>query len=110
MRPPCTDDALRQQLEGWTGDIARHLEPRLPDLRRSAVHNDANDHNVIVAGEGDVWSRHQRIAGIIDFGDIVHSFVAADLAIAIAYAVLDKPDPLAAAVTIVRAATTPRGR
>jgi 4-aminobutyrate aminotransferase-like enzyme/Ser/Thr protein kinase RdoA (MazF antagonist) len=100
--PAVAAEALRQQLEGWIGDIARHLEPRLPDLRRSAVHNDANDHNVIVAGEGDVWSRHQRIAAIIDFGDIVHSFVAADLAIAIAYAVLDKPDPLAAAVTIAR--------
>jgi 4-aminobutyrate aminotransferase-like enzyme/Ser/Thr protein kinase RdoA (MazF antagonist) len=100
--PAVAAEAFRQQLEGWTSDIARHLEPRLQDLRRSAVHNDANDYNVIVAGEGDVWSRHQRIAAIIDFGDIVHSFVAADLAIAIAYAVLDKPDPLAAAVTIAR--------
>ena len=100
--PAVAGDALRQQLEAWTGDIARHLEPRLRDLRRSAVHNDANDHNVIVAADGDVWSRHQRIAAIIDFGDIVHSFVAADPAIAIAYAVLDKPDPLAAAVHVVR--------
>ena len=100
--PAVSGEPLRQQLEGWTSDIARHLEPRLQDLRRSAVHNDANDHNVIVACEGDVWSRHQRIAAIIDFGDIVHSFVAADLAIAIAYAVLEKPDPLAAAVAIVR--------
>ena len=100
--PAIAGEALRQQLEGWTLDIARHLDPRLPDLRRSAVHNDANDHNVIVAAEGDVWSRRQRIAAIIDFGDIVHSYVAADPAIAIAYAVLDKPDPLAAAAAIVR--------
>ena len=101
--PAVKDEALRQQLAGWTSDIERHLEPRLQDLRRAAVHNDANDHNVIVAGEGDAGRRHQRIAGIIDFGDIVHSFVAADLAIAMAYAVLDKPDPLAAAVIIVGA-------
>ena len=36
MRPPIAGEALRQQLEGWTIDIARHLDPRLPDLRRSA--------------------------------------------------------------------------
>jgi 4-aminobutyrate aminotransferase-like enzyme/Ser/Thr protein kinase RdoA (MazF antagonist) len=100
--PAIAGEAFRQQIEGWTLDIARHLDPRLPDLRRSAVHNDANDHNVIVAAGGDVWSRRQRVAGIIDFGDIVHSYVAADPAIAIAYAVLDKPDPLAAATAVVR--------
>ena len=99
--PAVQPHALGRQLEDWTGDIARHVEPRLRDLRRSAVHNDANDHNVIVAREPDAWPRHQRIAGIIDFGDIVHSFVAADPAIAIAYAMLDKPDPLAAAASIV---------
>jgi 4-aminobutyrate aminotransferase-like enzyme/Ser/Thr protein kinase RdoA (MazF antagonist) len=100
--PALADQGVRQQIEAWSGDIARHLEPRLPHLRHSAVHNDINDHNAIVASGGDVWSRHQRIAGIIDFGDIVHSFVVSDLAIAIAYAVLDKPDPLAAALAIVR--------
>jgi 4-aminobutyrate aminotransferase-like enzyme/Ser/Thr protein kinase RdoA (MazF antagonist) len=97
-----TAAAFSDHFEGWAVDIARHLQPRLADLRRAAVHNDPNDHNVIVNGDGDVWSRHQRVAAIIDFGDIVHSIAKADLAIAIAYAVLDKPDPLASAVTVVR--------
>jgi 4-aminobutyrate aminotransferase-like enzyme/Ser/Thr protein kinase RdoA (MazF antagonist) len=44
----------------------------------------------------------RKIIGILDFGDIVHSYGIADLAIAIAYAVLGKPDPLAAAVSVVR--------
>src|SRR5207247_7187822 len=68
---------------------------------RSAIHNDPNDHNVLVGGD-DPATRHQRIVGLVDFGDMVHSVTVADLAIAIAYGVLDKPDPLAAAAAIVR--------
>jgi 4-aminobutyrate aminotransferase-like enzyme len=43
-----------------------------------------------------------NITGILDLGDIVYSYAIADLAIAIAYAVLDKDDPLDAAVSIAR--------
>ena len=45
---------------------------------------------------------------MIDFGDAVFSHTINDLAIAIAYAVMDKPDPLAAALHIVRGATSRR--
>jgi 4-aminobutyrate aminotransferase-like enzyme/Ser/Thr protein kinase RdoA (MazF antagonist) len=96
------DATRRAQVEAWTAEIAGRVEPLLPELRRSAVHNDANDYNVLVANDGGAWPRGERIAGLIDFGDIVHSFTVADLAIAVAYAVLDKPDPLAAAASIVR--------
>src|ERR1019366_756434 len=57
-------------------------------------------HNIVVSDAGDADVRGPHIVGLIDFGDMVHSFTVADLAIAIAYAVLDKPDPMAAAVTI----------
>jgi 4-aminobutyrate aminotransferase-like enzyme len=50
----------------------------------------------------------RNVTGIVDFGDIVYSYAVADLAIAIAYAVLDKPDPLDAAVSIVRGYTRSR--
>lgn len=69
--------------------VDRHLAA----LRRTTVHHDANDWNVLVDGP--------RISGIIDFGDIVHSWTVADPAVAIAYAMLDSADPLAAAVTMV---------
>jgi len=70
------------------------VEPRRAAFRRSVIHNDANDWNVLVDGD--------RIAGIIDFGDMVHSWTVADLAVATAYAVLDDPDPLATAAAIAR--------
>lgn len=65
-----------------------------PAFRRGVIHNDANDWNVLVDGD--------RVAGLIDFGDMVYSWVVADPAIAIAYAVLDHPDPLAVAAAFVR--------
>jgi Ser/Thr protein kinase RdoA (MazF antagonist) len=64
-------------------------------LRHSLIHGDANDYNVLV--------RAGRAAGLLDFGDMVYSAVVCDLAIALAYALLDQPDPLSAAVPIIRA-------
>ena len=64
-------------------------------LRHAVIHGDANDHNVLV--------RQGRVVGLIDFGDMVHSAVVCDLAIASAYAMLAKPQPLAVAGTIARA-------
>jgi Ser/Thr protein kinase RdoA (MazF antagonist) len=64
-------------------------------LRHSVIHGDANDYNVLV--------REGRVAGLLDFGDIVHSATACDLAIALAYAMLDKAEPLAAALPVIRA-------
>ncbi|MCP5098586.1 MAG: aminotransferase class III-fold pyridoxal phosphate-dependent enzyme, partial [Chloroflexi bacterium] len=75
----------------------------LPTLRRSAIHNDANDYNIIVGGgDDDLYTRNQQIIGLVDFGDMVYSYTIAELAIAIAYAVLDKPDPLTTATHIIK--------
>src|ERR1700694_1585446 len=81
--------------EGW-------CVPLLPRLRRSSIHNDANDYNVIVGGGSDLYTRNQSVAGLVDFGDMVHSYTVAELAVAIAYAVLDQPEPLAAAAHVVK--------
>ena len=70
----------------------------LPDLRRSVIHSDANDYNVIVTPER---KQPRRIAGLIDFGDMVYSATIFELAIAAAYAMLDKSDPLTVAAQMV---------
>lgn len=64
-------------------------------LRFQVIHGDANDYNVMV--------REGRVVGLLDFGDMVHSALACDLAVALAYAMLDKPDPLAAASAVIAA-------
>ena len=82
--------------------FAERTAPLLPHLRRSVVYNDANDFNVLLGGGEDIFSRNQRVTGFIDLGDMVYGYSVGDPAIAIAYAILDKPDPLAAAGEIVR--------
>ncbi|HMQ31914.1 MAG TPA: phosphotransferase, partial [Chloroflexaceae bacterium] len=72
--------------------------PRLPGLRRSVIHNDANDYNVLVSGPRE-WP--QRALAVIDFGDALLTATVCEVAIAAAYALLGKPDPLAAAALVV---------
>ncbi len=80
----------------------RHTAPLLDLLPRAVVHGDPNDHNILVGGDADVESRGQTITGIVDLGDMVYSYRVADLAIAMAYVMLDAPDPLAVASRLVR--------
>lgn len=67
--------------------------PEIHRLRHAYIHNDANDYNILVQGN--------RISGLIDFGDMVYTALANNLAIACTYAMLDEEDPLAVAESIV---------
>lgn len=96
--PLVADTTLHTLISTFITDYMQNTAPTLPALRRGPIHNDANDYNVLVHSR----LHDQRIVGLVDFGDMVHSWLVADLAIAIAYAVLDKPDPLATAVHILR--------
>ncbi len=72
--------------------------PALPRLRRSVIHGDANDHNVIVGPPRD----HPRpVTGLLDFGDMHHGLLVAEPAVAAAYALLGQDDPVAAAAAVV---------
>ncbi|MEI7769828.1 MAG: aminotransferase class III-fold pyridoxal phosphate-dependent enzyme [Chloroflexales bacterium] len=72
--------------------------PALAQTRRQAIHADANDYNVIV--DTSVGYPY-RVAGVIDFGDLMRSHLVCDVAVACAYAILGKGDPLAAAAEVV---------
>jgi 4-aminobutyrate aminotransferase-like enzyme/Ser/Thr protein kinase RdoA (MazF antagonist) len=73
--------------------------PRLDQaLRRSVIHNDANDWNVLV---GDPTPGERSIAGLLDFGDMVEAWTVGEVAVAIAYAMLGQGDPLVAAAPLV---------
>jgi 4-aminobutyrate aminotransferase-like enzyme/Ser/Thr protein kinase RdoA (MazF antagonist) len=80
-------DMLVERFDGHTADL-------LPALRRSVIHGDLNDYNVLVGGGSDLFDRCQHITGILDFGDMVHGVTIGELAIAFAYAALDAADPL----------------
>ena len=66
-------------------------------LPATVIHGDANDYNVLADETG------ARVTSVLDFGDMVHTATVCDLAIALAYVVLDKQDPIAAAAEVVSA-------
>ena len=92
------DSQLRRQIDAVRANLSECVVPRLPHLEQSVIHNDANDYNVIVQRPA---LDQQQVAGLIDFGDMAHTYTVAGLAIAIAYAMLDKTDPLLDATRIV---------
>ncbi len=96
------DTELRGMVEDLAAKYERFTAPHMGGLRRSVIYNDANDYNILVGGGDDIYSRNQCVTGLIDLGDMVYGTTVGDLAIAIAYAILDKARPLEAAVEIVR--------
>jgi 4-aminobutyrate aminotransferase-like enzyme/Ser/Thr protein kinase RdoA (MazF antagonist) len=85
--------------------VARHLDhyrgrvlPRLAPLERSVIHNDANDHNLLIASDA---GGRPTLAGLIDFGDILHTVTVTELAVACAYLMLDRDEPVSDAARVV---------
>ena len=87
------DPADRELVDAVFHRFETHVLPVLPTLRTAVVHHDANDRNVLVNGH--------TTTGLIDFGDMVHAPVVHELAVALAYALLDAPDVVAAAEQVV---------
>lgn len=63
-------------------------------LRKQVIHNDLNDHNIVLGDSG-------QVQGFIDFGDAVHSQLINEVAIMCAYAACGCPQPLDAAAEVV---------
>ncbi|TDQ80902.1 Ser/Thr protein kinase RdoA (MazF antagonist) [Dongia mobilis] len=78
---------------GLVEQILRNFDefalPAMPQLRAHFVHNDLNPYNVLVAEED-----HDRIAGILDFGDMVWTPLVNDLAVASSYQLALEGNPL----------------
>ena len=101
---------------GWIGDhmnlftgekeeLINHFQEQFDaiqepysQLRRSVVHNDANDNNVVVTED----LVDPEVKAIIDYGDAMFTQVINDVAITIAYAVMGLPDVLGATIPVVK--------
>ncbi|MEA1881626.1 MAG: phosphotransferase [Candidatus Marinimicrobia bacterium] len=64
-------------------------------LRKMVIHNDGNDHNVLVNENG-------KTTGIIDFGDMIYTYVALEPSVCMAYVALEKDDPLASISEVLK--------
>ncbi|WP_083330837.1 aminotransferase class III-fold pyridoxal phosphate-dependent enzyme [Halofilum ochraceum] len=79
---PCAldiDDARqRDRILQIFDEFTEHVLPRLGGLRSQVIHGDATAENVLVADD------RSAIAGIIDFGDVMHGPLVQELAVAMA--------------------------
>ena len=86
---PYVDNAgLREICASRVEHFTTTVEPRLDACRAQVIYNDLNPSNILV--ESDDTS---RLAGVIDFGDVIYSQLVNDVAIAAAYLCNTGPDP-----------------
>ena len=93
------DSGRRRLVEHFVRGYEGTVPSLIPRLRRGVIHNDANDHNLLV-GPPSESERPRQVVGLLDFGDLLESWVVCELAVAIAYAMFDEPDPLSAATRV----------
>lgn len=72
------------------------IEPQLAQCRKSIVHNDINDNNIIIN------PFTEKVTGIIDFGDATYTAIINDLAICVTYSIMHKEQALLAALEVVK--------
>ncbi len=89
LLPHITDATLRALATDTLDRFDSSVAPALPRLRWQVIHGDLNPHNLL--GDPD---HPNRVTGILDFGDMVHTPLICDLAIAAAYCI-DPADPAA---------------
>ncbi|MFM9841567.1 MAG: phosphotransferase [Dongiaceae bacterium] len=78
--------------------FATEAMPKLAGLRSQVIHNDLNLHNVLVEPDDGL-----RVAGVIDFGDMVAGPLVFEPAIAAADIWIGKDDPLGAVTAVIGA-------
>ena len=69
----------------YLNEYENNVLPIISELKMAVIHNDGNDHNILVDQNGEA-------TGIIDFGDMVYSYQAAEPAVCMAYLGLGKKD------------------
>jgi len=93
------EDPVRAALvEAFLDDHARIVAPLWEALPRGVIHNDGNEHNILV---GPPSLRGREAAGLLDFGDMIEAPLVCEAAVAVAYAVFGEADPAAAACALV---------
>ncbi len=87
------DPARRRLLEQAFHLYGACALPRLSSLPWSLIHGDANDENILLDGD--------RISGLLDFGDCLHNPTVCEVAICLAYIMLEREAPLEAGAALV---------
>lgn len=92
------DPALRANVAETLDEFEANALPRLADLRSQVIHGDLNPDNVLTdSGDRD------RVAGVIDFGDMLKAPLVVDVAVGASYLRESDGHPLAKIVEFLAA-------
>jgi ethanolamine-phosphate phospho-lyase len=90
-----TNNDDKKLVQYFMQQFKQNVLPKIPHLRKSIIHNDANDWNLLVSDGA--------ISGIIDFGDLTYAPLINEVAIGITYGILGKEEPIRWACYILEA-------
>ena len=90
------DVELRRITGEFIAVFDAHIHAALACLRHQVIHNDLSQSNYLVS-----VSDENRIAGILDFGDMAYAPLICDLGIAASYQIAGANDPVAALDEVV---------
>ena len=79
----------------FLNEYENNVLPIAIELKMAVIHNDGNDHNILVDENGET-------TGIIDFGDMVYSYQVTEPAVCMAYLGLEKEDPFTAMAQVLK--------
>lgn len=85
------ESRIRYFIQQYEINVIPHAH-RLP---KAFIHNDANEWNILTNG--------QKIFGLIDFGDACYSWTINDLAVGLAYILMQRSDPVSVACEVIEA-------
>ena len=94
IEDPARRTIVEEALAAYTA-----IQPALLREPVAPIHNDLNDHNILVALDAE---SRPAISGLIDFGDVTRGPVVAELAIAGAYVALEQAHPERAFAALVK--------
>lgn len=88
------DSKDRNLVDYFFMQFDEYVYPVQHQLRKGIIYNDANHWNVL--------TKQGKVSGIIDFGDMCHSWVINEVAIALTYVMMEKENPLEIASEVLR--------
>jgi 4-aminobutyrate aminotransferase-like enzyme/Ser/Thr protein kinase RdoA (MazF antagonist) len=91
-------DKEQRELVSYFQNLFESKKESYDQLRKSIVHNDANDNNIIVSNN----LIKPKVEALIDYGDAIYTQIINDLAVSCTYAIMHHHDPLEAALPIVK--------
>lgn len=93
-----TDFERRAIVEYFLASFESHVLPEIWRLPLGVIHNDANDHNILVSRRDNA---QLEITGLLDFGDLILGPYINEPAVAAAYVMMDNQEPLELACALL---------